>query len=156
MHGDEGELEAAGEEADHQQHVAAVAEGLGQRVAERLRRGAVRRRRCGSLRGVDSTSDSGTISAISNAANIVSVDLPAEQADQRDRERRKQKLSERAGRGAEAEGGRAPLRRHQLAERANHDGESTARQAEADQDAGRRGRASAAWSNRPSNRGQAP
>ena len=28
MHGDEGELEAAGEEAEHQQHVAAMPEGL--------------------------------------------------------------------------------------------------------------------------------
>ena len=38
MHGHESELEAAGEEAEHQQHVAAVPEGLGQRVPERLRR----------------------------------------------------------------------------------------------------------------------
>ena len=34
MHGDEGELEAAGEEAEHQQHVAAVPEGFRQRVPE--------------------------------------------------------------------------------------------------------------------------
>ena len=33
MHGDEGELKAAGEEAEHQQHIGAVAEGLRQRRA---------------------------------------------------------------------------------------------------------------------------
>ena len=32
MHGDEGELEAAGEEAEHQQHVAAMPERLDQRL----------------------------------------------------------------------------------------------------------------------------
>ena len=32
MHGDECELEAAGEEAEHQQHIGAMAEGFGQRA----------------------------------------------------------------------------------------------------------------------------
>ena len=63
--------------------------------------------------------------------------LPAERAHQRDRERRKQELAERAGRRAETKCRRAPLRRHQFAERADHDGERAARQAEADQHAGR-------------------
>ena len=36
VRGDEGELEAAGEEAEHQQDVAAVPEGLGQRLRDRL------------------------------------------------------------------------------------------------------------------------
>ena len=36
MHGDEQQLEAAGEEAEHQQNVAAMAEGLGQRLQQRL------------------------------------------------------------------------------------------------------------------------
>ena len=44
MHGDEGELEAAGEEAEHQQHIAAMAEGLRHGLAKRLRRHRHRRR----------------------------------------------------------------------------------------------------------------
>ena len=36
MHGDEENLEAAGEEAEHQQHVAAMTEGLGERLRDRL------------------------------------------------------------------------------------------------------------------------
>ena len=36
MGGDEGELEAAGEEPEHQQHVAAMPEGFGQRLCDRL------------------------------------------------------------------------------------------------------------------------
>ena len=34
MHGDEGELEAASEEAEHQQHIGAMAEGFGERGLE--------------------------------------------------------------------------------------------------------------------------
>ena len=45
MHGDEGELEAAGEEAEHQQHVAAVTERLAQRLLGRLRLGRAGDRR---------------------------------------------------------------------------------------------------------------
>ena len=36
VHGDEGELEAAGEEAEHEQHIGAVLERLGQGLADRL------------------------------------------------------------------------------------------------------------------------
>jgi hypothetical protein len=43
MRGDEGELEAAGEEAEHEQHIGAVPEGFGERVPERLRRVAARK-----------------------------------------------------------------------------------------------------------------
>jgi hypothetical protein len=61
---------------------------------------------------------------------------PAIAADQRYREWREQELSERSGRRAGAEGERPPLRRHQLAERADHDGERAAGQPEADDLAG--------------------
>ena len=37
MHGDERELKAAGEEAEHQQHVGAMPEGFDKRLLERLR-----------------------------------------------------------------------------------------------------------------------
>ena len=52
MHGDEQELEAAGEEAEHQQHVRAVPEGFGQRIAQRLlaARRAGRRSRIAGVR----------------------------------------------------------------------------------------------------------
>src|SRR5207244_11751334 len=39
--GDEGELETAGEEAEHQQDIGAVAERFRQRLPQRLRRGAM-------------------------------------------------------------------------------------------------------------------
>ena len=61
VHGDEGELEAAGEEAQHQQHVAAMAERLDQRLRDdcglrgRSRRAPTRRRQ---------HSDSGSTSSI--------------------------------------------------------------------------------------------
>jgi hypothetical protein len=47
MHGDEGELKAAGEEAEHQQHIGAMAERFRQRRLERLLVGDrdIRRRR---------------------------------------------------------------------------------------------------------------
>ena len=76
--------------------------------------------------------------------------LPAEPVHQRDRERRKQELAERAGRGAEAEGERAPLRRHQFAEGADHEVNESRDEAEADQHAGREVEHAPAWSNRPS------
>jgi hypothetical protein len=56
--------------------------------------------------------------------------------DQRHRQRREQELSERSGRRSRAEGERAPLRRHQPAERADHHGEGGAGQAETDHHAG--------------------
>jgi hypothetical protein len=62
--------------------------------------------------------------------------LPPIAVDQRHRQRREKELSERSGRGAGAEGKRPPLRRHQLAERADHDSERGAGQPEADHDAG--------------------
>ena len=71
MHGDEGELEAAGEEAEHQQHIGAVAERLGQRLPDRLLR-PDRRRLAGVAAGVASASDSGMISS-SRQAKIISV-----------------------------------------------------------------------------------
>ena len=37
MRGDEGELESAGEEAQHQQHIGPVTEGFAQRLPQRLR-----------------------------------------------------------------------------------------------------------------------
>ena len=45
VHGDEGKLEAAGEETHHQQHVAPVAEGFDECLTRRLRFHGRRRRR---------------------------------------------------------------------------------------------------------------
>ena len=74
MHGDEGKLEAAGEEAEHQQHIGAMAEGLGERGLERL---LVRRGHVDVVAGgVDSASDSGTISSIRPANTISAVCQP--------------------------------------------------------------------------------
>ena len=62
--------------------------------------------------------------------------LPAERIHQRHRERRIEKLAERARRRAGAEGERTPARRQELAESAEHDRERAAGKAEADEHAG--------------------
>jgi hypothetical protein len=49
MYGHEGQLEAAGEKAEHQQHIGTMAEGFGQRLPDRLRRRG-RRAGCGRRR----------------------------------------------------------------------------------------------------------
>ena len=85
--------------------------------------------------GVAIASDSGTIKSIRQREHRQRR-LPAEIVDHRDAERREQELPERAGRGAGAERKAALLGRQQLAERRQHQVERTARQPEADQDAG--------------------
>ena len=80
MHGDEEHLEAAGEEAEHQQHVAAMAERLGERLRHRLlRRAALRRGRAG-CRGAASANDSGMIEKHDGGEDQQRV-LPAESVD---------------------------------------------------------------------------
>ena len=136
MHGDEEELKAAGEVAEHQQHVAAVAERFRQRLRRRFglrhrgRRRARRLRRRGEheRQRQDQQQDDGE-----HQQRV----LPADIVDQADGERREQELAERAGRGAGAEADGAPLRRQQLGERADHQRERAAGEAEADQHAGR-------------------
>ena len=72
MHGDEEDLEAAGEETQHEQHVAGMAARLGERLRRRLPGQRGRRRRPPALRGEASASDSGMMSSTS-AAKISSV-----------------------------------------------------------------------------------
>ena len=100
VHGDEGELEAAGEEAQHQQHVAAVAEGLDSAPA--CDDCGLTAAAAGADCGVASTSDSGSTSSIV-PAKTKQRGLPGERFDQRMRERRIEELPERARRGAGAE-----------------------------------------------------
>ena len=149
MHGDEGELEAAGEEAEHQQHVAAMAEGLAQRLlglicslaaGRRLRPGGVasdERQRQHQQHGAGEHQERG---------------LPGKRVDQRMRERRIEELAERARRGAGAEGEGAPVLRHELAERADHHRERAAGKAEADHARRPTDRASPSRSRWPSRR----
>ena len=63
--------------------------------------------------------------------------LPAHRIDQHDGQRRVEELPERAGRSAEPEGKRAPLRRQQLSEGREDDRERRAGEAETDESAGR-------------------
>ena len=72
MHGDEEELEAAGEEAEHEQHVAAVPERLGQRLPTACRGAPVAADAAPACRGAASANDSGRISS-RMAAKISSV-----------------------------------------------------------------------------------
>ena len=135
MHGDEGELEAAGEEAEHQQNIGAMAERLRQRGLERLLvRG--RRIRCRRSRRRRRDRERERHDQEHQQSEHRQRRLPAEIVDHRDAERREQELPERAGRGAGAERKAALLGRQQLAERRQHQVERTAGQTEADQDAG--------------------
>ncbi len=136
VHGDESELEAAGEEAEHQQHVAAMTEGLAERLCDRLlrtrrRRGSGRRTGLGCRQRQRERQDEQH-----HAAEGDKRVLPAGRVDQHAGERREQELAERSGRGAETERERAPRFRQELAERADHDGEGAARQRKADEQAG--------------------
>jgi hypothetical protein len=134
MHGNEGELEAAGEEAEHQKVIAAVAEGFRQRLFERLRTrgpgpaGFAGRRRQRQRERQDEQHDAGEHD---------DGGAPVEGVDERAREWREQELAERAGRRAGAECERPPVVGHELAERPDHQVERTARQAETDENAGR-------------------
>ena len=77
--GDERELEAAGEEAEHQQHVGAVQQRLRQCRTQRLRRA-----RCAApLPPVASASENGRISSIMTREGQQRL-LPADDVDQRD------------------------------------------------------------------------
>ena len=135
MHRDEEYLKAAGEKSEHQQHVAPVAESLGERLHHRLlRHGGSRRRRPGVARQCQRQSERHD-QQHDGAENDQRM-LPAVSLHQGHRERGEQELSERARRSAGAEGERAPFRRHQLAERTDHDGEGGAGEPEADHHAG--------------------
>ena len=154
MHGDEGELEAAGEEAEHQQHVGAMAERLRQRLLAPIAaaRAAARARGACAARSASATA---ACTSSSTPAKITSVVCQPIGVHQAHGERREQELAERARRRAGAERERAPAFRHELAERADHHRQRAAGQAEADQHAGREMRASPASSHRPSGRGRA-
>ena len=66
MHGDERDVEAAGEEAEHEQHVGAVAEGFAERLAERLRPHRIAAALC-PCAGVATAKASGSTSSTSTA-----------------------------------------------------------------------------------------
>ena len=133
MHGDEGQLKAAGEEAEHQQHIGAMAERFRQRRLERL---LVRGRHIRRCRGRGRERERQRHDQQHQTGEYHQRRLPAEIVDQRHAERREQELAERSGRSAGAERDAAPLRRQQLAECGQHQIERAAGQAEADQDAG--------------------
>ena len=134
MRGDEGELKAAGEEAEHQQHVGAVTEGFGQRLPEdcgaaarslpacrRPRRKRERERHNEQHEHAQTPVSAGcqpklSISATPNGANTNCPNEPA------------------AVPAPKAM--RAPFLRQQLAEGRQHQIERTAGQTEADQNAG--------------------
>ena len=135
MDGDERELEAAGEEAEHQQHVAAVAERFRQRLPQRLRCGALGRR---ASAGVASASDNGRISSI-RPPKISSAFCQPKLSIKRDAPAAKRGTGRRS---------RRPCRRRtptsasrsgsSLPKRRQHDAEGAAGEAEADEDAGRK------------------
>ena len=131
MAGDEGELETAGEKAEHQQNVGRLRESLLQRAAERLRavRGAGVRARCGRRRPQregERNNDDG------RGGEDDQRGFPSDRVDEHRREGRTDELAERARRRAEAQPETALLRRQQLREGAQHDIERTSGESEAD------------------------
>ena len=101
VHGDEGELEAAGEEAEHQQQIGAMREGFAQALAAAIALRAV----CACCRQAASpTRATAAARAACSRQRSVSVCCQPNMIHQRDRERRIKELAERARRRAEAEG----------------------------------------------------
>ena len=133
MHSDEGKLEAAGKKAQHQHDIRAMRERLAERMAQRLLRGCFTpvclwsrqpERQRQHKKRAGGKDDQGL--------------LPADIIHQRNRDRRVEKLPERARGRTQSEGDRTPFRRQQLRERRENDHERGAGQAESDQDAGRK------------------
>jgi len=109
------QLEAASEETEDEQHIRAVGEGFAQSLAQGLgpcRMRGFRRRRQRERERQDRKQ------ARRECDECL---LPAESVHQRNRDRRIEKLPERAGGGAETERERAVLQRHDLAKRGEHD-----------------------------------
>ena len=132
VHGDEGELKAAGEEAEHQQHIGAMAERFGQRLPQDCVRAAAGR---AADAGERSASDSGSTASMMTAKIASAFCQPT--IDQRDRERRKQELAERAGRRAERRKRSSAIPAATACRKRRSRRERAAGQAEADQHAGR-------------------
>jgi hypothetical protein len=92
MRGDEGELEAAGEEAEHEQHVAAVPERLRERLRDRL----ARRRRTAGLRRVATPGEHERERHRNEHGHGKDDErlVPAEAVDEEVRDRREEELAE--------------------------------------------------------------
>ena len=132
MRGDESQLEAAGEKAQHQQHIAFMPEGFRQSLRDGLFGSRTRRfltQRTGGQR------DRQRQHQQQGATEQDRGFLPADRIDQRAGNRGKQELSERAGRRARAERNAAPLFWQDFAESRQHHVERATRQTEADQPA---------------------
>ena len=131
MHADEHDLEAADEEAERQQHVAAVTH----RLDHRLDRGLAKRMRAAARAARPGRSASGTISSPTRRSATSAPYQPRfDSSHCVSREHRE--LSERAGGRGDAERHAALLGREAATEDARHDAERQAGQARADQHAG--------------------
>ncbi len=135
MHGDEGELEAAGEEAEHQQHIGAMAKRLRERLHHALVVGGSRRTGSHLLLRRGRDRERQRQDQQREPGEDRQRALPAVIADESDAERRIEELAERTRRGAGAEGHRALFGRQQLAEGREHEVERRAGKAETDQHA---------------------
>ena len=128
VHGDEGELEAAGEEAEHQQHVAAMAERLAQRLLADLQLDGGGGAAAG---GVASTSDSGSTSSIMPAKTNSAVCQEKLSISPCASGENRNWPNEPAAVPA-PNANDAPALRHELAERADHHRERAAGKPKAD------------------------
>src|SRR5512144_3280050 len=115
MHGNEQKLEAACEEADHKQDVAAVTECFRQSLHQRLLLRAARSH--ANINRWSAHAEGTRDHQKCNDAESNQGMLPAKKVDESHRQWRKQKLTDRASCRTDTEGDAAPLGRHQLAER---------------------------------------
>ena len=117
MDGDESELEAAGEEAEHQQHIAAMAEGLDQRLLGRLRRRAGDG--AAAVAGVASAIDSGNDQQ-HHAGEDQAARSASRSFDQRMASGENRNWPNEPAAVPAPKANRAPAFRNELAERADH------------------------------------
>ena len=132
VHADEHDLEAADEEADREQHVAAMRE----RFAHRLGRRLLERRRRRRAASRPARAASGTI-ARPMTPSAISAPYQPSVRQQEVRRRQHRELSERAGGRRDAERHAALLRRKASPEHAGDDRERESREPGADEHARR-------------------
>src|ERR671924_1116625 len=111
MHGDEEDLEAAGEESQHEQHITLVAKRLAERLCHRLLGLAGRRDRPAGLPWRRERERQWHDEEYDGGEGDERV-LPTDAVNERHRQRREHELPERAGGRPGAECERAPLRWH--------------------------------------------
>ncbi len=130
MRRDEGDVEAADEEARVEQPIAAVGRGFAERVTRALLLRLQRSRRVGAPRNADREQSAQRDEPGHDPERLMIADI----AEQHRRERHDEELAERPARGDDAEGAAALFRADDAADRPQNDDEGGCRLRHADED----------------------